>query len=73
MVPHPKVVKPSGIPFSVVFWIGVGFIKKTSRYGITQHDAPASMIACVISCVELLIVIKIAIFNSVLLCQIILV
>jgi hypothetical protein len=24
MVPRPKAVKPPAIPFSVVFWIGVG-------------------------------------------------
>jgi hypothetical protein len=41
MGPRPKSVKPPAIPFSVVFWIGVGFIKKSSRYGVTQHDAPA--------------------------------
>jgi hypothetical protein len=73
MVLRPKVVKPSGIPFSVVLWIGVGFIKKSSRNGVTQHDAPDSMITCVVSCVEPFIVIKTAILNSVLLCQIILV
>jgi hypothetical protein len=70
MVPRPNDVKPPAISFSVVFWMGVGVIKKFSRYGVTKHDAPKSMMACVVSCVEPCVAIKIAIFKRVLFCNI---
>jgi hypothetical protein len=44
----------------------VGWCKKSSSYGVTYHDAPESMIDCVISCAEAFIAIKIAIFNRIL-------
>jgi hypothetical protein len=70
MVHRPNDVKPPGIPFSVVFWMGIGVIKKSSRYGVTHHDAPKSMMACVVSCVEPCVAIKIAILKRVLFCNI---
>jgi hypothetical protein len=73
MVPHPKAVNPEAITFSVVFWIGLGWIKKSSRYGVTHHDAPESMIACVVSCVEAFVAINTAIINSLLFCKFVLV
>jgi hypothetical protein len=45
--------------------INIGFIKNSSRYGVTHHDAPESMIACVVSCVEPCVAIQISIFNSI--------
>jgi hypothetical protein len=66
IVPLPNAVSPPGIHFKVVFCMGVFWFKKSSRCGLTQHDAPESIIACVISCVEALIAISTAIFNSVL-------
>jgi hypothetical protein len=49
-----------------VFCRGVGWFKKSSRYGVTQHDAPESMSACVNYCVEVLVAINITIFLTVL-------
>jgi hypothetical protein len=66
MVPLPKAVSPPAIPFNAVFCMGAGWFKKSSRYGVTHHDTPESMIDCVNSCVEALVAINIAIFNSVL-------
>jgi hypothetical protein len=55
------------IPFKLVFCMGVGWFKKSSRYGVAQYDAPKSIIACcVISCVEALLASSITIFNNVL-------
>jgi hypothetical protein len=44
----------------------VGWFKNSSRYGVMQHDAPESTVACVNSCAEALVAINIAIFKSVL-------
>jgi hypothetical protein len=73
MVPHPKAVNPPAIPFCELFCIGVGWCKKSSRRGMTHHDAPKSMIACAVSCIEAFIAIKMAIFKSVLFCKFVLV
>jgi hypothetical protein len=45
MVPLTSAVMPPDIPFSVVFCIGVGWIMKSSMCGVTQQDAPESIIA----------------------------
>jgi hypothetical protein len=65
MVPRPNAVNPPAIPFSMVFWIGVGWIMKSSRYVVTQHDAPESMIYCGVDFLEAFVVINTATFNSV--------
>jgi hypothetical protein len=65
-VPLPKAASPPGIPFKVVFCIDVGGFKNSSGYGVTQPDAPKSMMACVNSCAEAFLAINIANFNSVL-------
>jgi hypothetical protein len=58
MVPLPKAVSPSAIPFKIVFWMGVGWFKKSSRCEVMQHDVPESIITCVIFCIEALLVIS---------------
>jgi hypothetical protein len=66
MVPLPKAMRHPAIPFKVVFCMGVVRLKKSSRCGVTQQDAPESIIDCVISCVKALLALSMAIFNSVL-------
>jgi hypothetical protein len=66
MVHLPKAASPPAIPFKVVFYMGIFLFNKSSRYGVMQHDAPKSFVDCVISCVEALLAISMAIFNSVL-------
>jgi hypothetical protein len=43
---------------------------KSSIYGVTQHDAPDSMIACAIYFVHAFIAIRIAILSSSLICRV---
>jgi hypothetical protein len=64
MVPLHSAARPPGMPFKVVFWIGVGLCMKSSIYGVMQHDALESMIACYISFVHAFVAIRIAILSS---------
>jgi hypothetical protein len=41
-----RAVRPPAIPFRVVFCNGVGWCMKSSIYGVTQHDAPESIMGC---------------------------
>jgi hypothetical protein len=50
-VPLPKAARPPDIPFRVVFCIGVGWCRKSSLNGVTQHDAPESIMVCDVSLV----------------------
>jgi hypothetical protein len=68
-VPLPRAVRPPDIPFRVVFCIGVGWCIKSSMYGVTQHDAPESIIACDVSFVHVFVAIRIAILSSSLFCK----
>jgi hypothetical protein len=51
-VPLPRAVRPFATPFKVVLCIGVGWCRKSSIYGVTQHDAPESIMACDVSFVH---------------------
>jgi hypothetical protein len=64
MVPLRKAICPPDIPFKVIFCLGGGRFQKLSRYGLTQHNATESTIACVNSFVEALVAINITNFNS---------
>jgi hypothetical protein len=68
-VPLPRVVRPPDIPFRVVFCIGVGWCRKSLIYGVTQHDAPESIMMCDVSLVHVFVEIRIAIFRSSLFCK----
>jgi hypothetical protein len=68
-VPLTRDVRPPGIPFSVVFCSGVGWCRKSSIYGVTQHDAPESNMACDVSLVHAFVAIRIAILRSSLFCK----
>jgi hypothetical protein len=69
-VPLPSAVRPPAITFKVVFWIGVGWCMKSAIYGVTQHDALESIIACDVSFVHVLVDISTAIFRSSLFCMV---
>jgi hypothetical protein len=60
-VPLSKAVRPLAITFRVLFCIGVGWFVKSCMYGVTQQDAPESIIACEISFVQALLAISIVI------------
>jgi hypothetical protein len=63
-VPLPRAVRSPDIPFRVVFCIGVGWCRKSSMYGVTQHDAPESIMACDVSFVHVFVAIRIDILRS---------
>jgi hypothetical protein len=63
-VPLSRAVRPPDIPFRVVFYIGVGWCMKSLIYGVTQHDAPNSIMACDVSLVHVFVAIRIAILRS---------
>jgi hypothetical protein len=50
--------------FKVVFCIGVGWCRKSSMYGVTQHDAPESIMACDVYFVHAFVAINTAILSS---------
>jgi hypothetical protein len=68
-VPLPRSVRPPDIPFRVVFCIGVGWLIKSSMYGVTQHDALESIMACDVSFVHAFFAIRISILSSWLFCK----
>jgi hypothetical protein len=68
-VPLPRAVRPPAIPFRVVFCIGVGWCRKSSMYGVTQHDAPESIMACDVSFVHVFVAIGISILRISLFCK----
>jgi hypothetical protein len=68
-VPLPSVIRPPDMPFNVVFWISVVWCMKSSMYGVTQHDAPESIIACDVSFDHALFAISMAILRSSLFCM----
>jgi hypothetical protein len=57
-VPLPRAVRPPAVPFKVVFYIGVGWCIQSSMYGVTQHDAPESIMACDVSFVHAFVAIS---------------
>jgi hypothetical protein len=68
--PLSSAVRLPAIHFKVVFLIGVGWCMKSAMYGVIQHDAPASIIACGVSFVHVFFAISTAIFRSLLLCMV---
>jgi hypothetical protein len=68
-VPLPRAVRPPDIPFRVILCIGVGWCRKSSMYGVTQHDAPESIMACDVSFVHAFVASRIAILRSLLFCK----
>jgi hypothetical protein len=68
-VPLARAVRPPDIPFRVVFYTGVGWCRKSSMYGVTQYDAPESIMACDVSFVHVFVAIRIAILRSSLFCK----
>jgi hypothetical protein len=69
MVPLPRAVRPPAMPFKVVFCIGVGWCIKSSMYGVTQPDAPQSIMACYVSFIHAFVAISTAILISSLFCK----
>jgi hypothetical protein len=69
MVTLPRAVKPPDIPVMVIFCIGVGWCMKSSIYGVTQHDAPESIMACDVYVVHKFVAVRIAILRSSLFCK----
>jgi hypothetical protein len=63
-VPLPRAVRPPAMSFRVVFCIVVGWCIKSSMYGVTQHDAPESIMACDVSFVHAFVAIRMAILSS---------
>jgi hypothetical protein len=68
-VPLPRAVRLPDIPFRVVFCIGVGWCRKSLMYGVTQNDAPESIMECDVSLVHVFVAIRIAILRSSLFCK----
>jgi hypothetical protein len=68
-VPLSRAVRPPGMPFKVVFCIGVAWCIKSSMYGVTQHDAPESIMACDVSFVHAFVAVSKAILSSSLCCK----
>jgi hypothetical protein len=60
------------MPFTVVFWMGVGWCMKSSMYGLMHHDAPGSLMACDVSFVHSCVAISMAILRSSLFCKFVL-
>jgi hypothetical protein len=68
-VPMTRAVRPPGIPFRVVFFISLGWCRKSSMYGVTHHYAPESIMACDVSLVHVFVAIRIDILRSSLFCK----
>jgi hypothetical protein len=52
------------MPFKVVFCMGVGCCMKNSMYGVTQHDAPESIVVYDVYFVHVFVAISTAILRS---------
>jgi hypothetical protein len=68
-VPLPRAVRPPAMPFKVVFCISVGWCRKSSMYGVTQHDVPESIMTCDVPFVHAFVAISTAILSSSLFCK----
>jgi hypothetical protein len=68
-VPLPRDARPPAMPFKVLFCMGVGCGMKSSMYGVTQHDAPKSIMVCDVSFVHAFVAISMAILRSSLFCK----
>jgi hypothetical protein len=68
-VPLPRAVRPPDMPFKVVFCIRVGWCIKSSIYGVMQHDAPESIMACDVFFVHGFFAISTTILSSSLFCK----
>jgi hypothetical protein len=63
-VPLPRAIRSPDLPFKMVFCISVGWCIKASMYGVTQLDAPESIMACDVSFVYAFVAISTAILSS---------
>jgi hypothetical protein len=68
-VPLPRAFRPPAMPFRVVFCIGVGWCITSSMYGVTQHDAPYSIMACGVYFMHAFDAIRMAILSNSLFCK----
>jgi hypothetical protein len=57
------------MPFKVIFCIRVGWCRKSSMYGVTQHDAPESIVLCDFSFIHAFVAISMDILSSLLFCK----
>jgi hypothetical protein len=66
-VPLPRAVRPLSMPFKMVFCIGVGWCRKSSMHGVTQHNA--LIMACDVYFVHTFVAISTDTLNSSLFCK----